>query len=149
MIPAAGRALESNLHDFWQFSELSAGFATSDKLLESCSPAEAPSSAGQVTDLIAESYSAAAQIYLQCRLFKRPRTHEALKEPIARLMKCVAWTPVSGPLFTAQAPLFAVFVGGVTALTLEERNVIRRWFEPIATGRSVRRIRSSWFEANV
>ena len=93
--------------------------------------------AAEVTDLIAESYAAAAQIYLQCRLLKRPRTHNALKEPIARLVKCIAWTPVKGPLFTAQAPLFSVFIGGIAAITDDERSVIRRWFEPIATGRSV------------
>jgi hypothetical protein len=134
-----GRVLEKKLHNFWQYSELSPGFATSAELLESCilNDNGRVTTAAEVTNLIAESYAAAAQIYLQCRLFKRPRTHEALRDPIARLMKCVAWTPVKGPLFTAQAPLFSVFIGGVAALTIEERAVIRRWFEPIATGRSV------------
>jgi hypothetical protein len=95
----------------------------SDGLLESCvlNDNGLVMTVAEVTNLIAESYAAAAQIYLQCRLFKRPRKHEALKDRIPRLMKCVAWTPVKGPLFTALAPLFSAFIGGIAALTIEER----------------------------
>jgi len=57
--------------------------------------------------------------------------HPDVQEPLSRLMKCLAWTPVSGPLFTAQAPLHSAFLGGLVAYDEEDREIVRAWFETI------------------
>lgn len=67
-----GSAIEQRLHNFWQWSDLSKGYATSQELLDSCELDEngKVSSCIKVTELVAESYVAAAQIYLYCRLLR-------------------------------------------------------------------------------
>lgn len=133
IIPAAGKVLASRLHNFHQWSDLSEGHPTSAKLLSSCvlGPDGRVHTSREATELIAESYAAAAQVYLHCRLFKKPRAHPDVQEPLSRLMKCLAWTPVSGPLFTAQAPLHTAFLGALVAYSDEDREVARCWFETI------------------
>ena len=42
--------------------------------------------------------------------------------------------PCSGPLFTAQAPLYTVFIGGVVASREEDRKIVRHWFEMVGSG---------------
>jgi len=66
-----GCEFERKLNNFQQWSELSEGFETSQELLESCELDEngKVTTATKVTELVAESYVAAAQIYLHCRLF--------------------------------------------------------------------------------
>lgn len=133
VIPAVGRELEKKLRNLWQWSDLSEGYSTSEELLASCVLDERGlvTTPTKVTELVGESYAAAAQLYLQCRLFRRPRDHPDVLEPRSRLMKCIAWTPVTGPLFTAQAPLHAAFIGGLVAWDHDDREVIRGYFEPI------------------
>ncbi|KAL8687405.1 MAG: hypothetical protein Q9218_006414 [Villophora microphyllina] len=70
--PMVGRILESKLHNFQQWSDFSEAYITPEIMLEECkldifgkvvSPVD-------MTNIIAESYVASAQIYLQCRLFR-------------------------------------------------------------------------------
>jgi len=72
VIPVVGLEIEGKLHDFWQWSELSEGYETSQELLDSCELDESGkvTTRAKVTELVGESYVAAAQIYLQCRLFR-------------------------------------------------------------------------------
>jgi hypothetical protein len=67
-----GNAIRERLNNFWQWSDLSRGYATSEKLLNSCELDETGKvfSHVKVTELIAETYVAAAQIYLYCRLLR-------------------------------------------------------------------------------
>ncbi|KAF7550309.1 hypothetical protein G7Z17_g5794 [Cylindrodendrum hubeiense] len=64
--------LERLLTNFWQWSDLSEGHATAEEMLQRLSIG----SKGKVdnpihvTEIIAEGYVAAAQIYLQCRVFR-------------------------------------------------------------------------------
>jgi hypothetical protein len=74
IVRSVGSELEKQLENFWQWSELSGGFPTSQDLLDSarCELDEngKVTTAAKVTELVAESYVAAAQIYLRCRLFR-------------------------------------------------------------------------------
>lgn len=69
---SVGNAIADVLAKFWQWSGLSEGYETTEALFDSCIVDEhgKVSTREKVTELIAESYVAAAQIYLQCRLFR-------------------------------------------------------------------------------
>ncbi|KAF2204245.1 hypothetical protein GQ43DRAFT_365052 [Delitschia confertaspora ATCC 74209] len=82
-----------------------------------------------VTQLIAASYVEAAQIYLQCRAISRPREHIEVQRSLLRLLKLIEWQPTSGKLFTAQTPLFAVFIAGIVSSTQYQRAVVKKWFK--------------------
>jgi transcription factor-like protein len=138
LLPAAGRVLESRLRNFWQWSDLSNGYTTSEELMSSCAAnLNEEGKVGtirEVTELTAESFVAAAQIYLHCRLFKKPRSHPDVQEPIERLFKCTAWMPHKGSLFTAQAPLLPAWIAGIIASTPEQRDIVRDRFETVIGG---------------
>lgn len=51
-----------------------------------------------------------------------------------RLLRTVEYQPTSGKLFTAQTPLFSVFIGGIVAYKPEDRAVICAWFDPVCKG---------------
>ncbi|KAJ8114274.1 hypothetical protein ONZ43_g4941 [Nemania bipapillata] len=72
VIPPAGHEIEAVLENFWQWSDLSEGYTTSQELFDSCELDEhgKVNTAVKVTELVGESYVCAAQIYLQCRLFR-------------------------------------------------------------------------------
>lgn len=72
--PVTGHEIERNLEDFWQWSDLSSGYSTSQALLDACESGLDENghvtTEAHVTELVAESYAAAAQTYLQCRFFR-------------------------------------------------------------------------------
>lgn len=57
---------------FRQWSEISAGFPSEQELLDSCVLNEngQVSTKAEVTDLTAQAWVSAAQIYLQCRFYR-------------------------------------------------------------------------------
>lgn len=67
-----GSVITTRLENFWQWSDLSEGHASSQDLIDSCNLDENGKvfSPVKVTELIAETYVAAAQIYLFCRLLR-------------------------------------------------------------------------------
>ena len=67
-----GQAISDRLDNFWQWSDLSNGYLTSQGLVDSCELDENGKifTAIKTTELVAESYAAAAQIYLYCRLMR-------------------------------------------------------------------------------
>ncbi|KAI1194150.1 fungal-specific transcription factor domain-containing protein [Nemania serpens] len=136
VIPPVGHEIEDVLENFWQWSDLSDGYATSQELFDSCELDEhgKVNTAAKVTELVGESYACAAQIYLQCRLFRRTRTHPRTQSALERLLKTIERQPVDGPLFTAQTPLFSVFIASTVAWRVEDRARIRAWFDPICVG---------------
>jgi hypothetical protein len=72
VIPLGAKRLESRLRYFQQWSELSGGHPTTEQLFASCklnAKGEVDSPAS-ITELIAESYTACALVYLHCRLFR-------------------------------------------------------------------------------
>jgi hypothetical protein len=65
-------AISERLENFWQWSDLSEGYAASQELIHSCELDENGKvfSPVKTTELVAETYAAAAQIYLYCRLMR-------------------------------------------------------------------------------
>lgn len=66
------KAIELKLQNFRQWSDISEGYATSDELIADCTldPEGHVTTPEKVTELVAESYVAAAQIYHMCRLLR-------------------------------------------------------------------------------
>jgi hypothetical protein len=72
IIPHGAEEIERRLIDFRQFSDLSDDYTTRQALLDSCrlnfdGKVDCPA---KVTELTAETWVAAAQIYLYCRFFR-------------------------------------------------------------------------------
>ena len=136
--PAVGAALARPLASLRQWSDLSNGFPTSAALIAVAAAElnadQLVTTAERVNELIAESYVAAAQIYLHCRLLKKPRSHVDVQEPRDRLIKCIRWCPISGHLFTAQAPLYSVTIADLVAESGEHREAVRGFFMPTILG---------------
>jgi len=42
--------------------------------------------------------------------------------------------PYSGPLFTSQAPFFAIFIMALVSYEDDDRQIARDWFNTIVTG---------------
>jgi hypothetical protein len=72
IIPLGAQALKRRLKNFHQWSELSDGYGSAEELLRSCvlNSDGLVESATTVTELTAEAWVQAAQLYLQCRFFR-------------------------------------------------------------------------------
>jgi hypothetical protein len=52
---------------------------------------------------------------------------------LEELLKCIEMEPTSRSLFTAQSPLFSVFITGIVAPTPTQRRVIETYLGPTNT----------------
>ncbi|KAG6133178.1 hypothetical protein E4U12_002864 [Claviceps purpurea] len=84
-----------------------------------------------MTDVTAEAWRIAAMLYLLCRVFRLPRNHPKIISNLDDLVQCIAIMPTSGMQFTAQAPLFPVFLLGILATLPEHRAMSQRWFDEV------------------
>lgn len=136
VIPQAGKVIEEKLTNFWQWSEFSEGYGTPEDLLASCTLDDTGkvSNARKVTELTAECYVTSAEIYLQCRLFRKPRAHLTVQKLANRLLDCIVRMPTSGHTFTAMAPMFSIFVTGLVVYRSADRDIIRDWFVGVIKG---------------
>lgn len=68
----AAKVISKGLKTFHQWSELSEGYPSAEELLRSCDLDEngKVQTATKVTELTGETWVAAAQIYLHCRLLR-------------------------------------------------------------------------------
>lgn len=57
-----------------------------------------------------------------------------VEEELDHLLKCIDMSPHDGPLFTSQAPFFAVVMAGLLSHKQEQRRIVREWFIPVVTG---------------
>lgn len=135
VITLAAERIAKRLSNFHQWSDLSPGYSDLEALISDCgecldAATGKVNDAAMLTDLTGHAWIAAAQIYLQCRLYRRPRAHRAVVEALHKLIRCIELMPFSGILFTAQAPFFAIFVMALVA-TGEDRNIGREWFETV------------------
>lgn len=89
------------------------------------------SSAPQMTETTAEAWRLAAVLYLQCRLLRLPRDHPDVVLRVGELAKCIAIMPTSGSNFTAQAPLFPVFLLGLLSTVPSHKSVAIDWFQSV------------------
>ncbi|KJZ78614.1 hypothetical protein HIM_02005 [Hirsutella minnesotensis 3608] len=90
-------------------------------------------SSAEMTDVTAEAWRLMAIVYLQCRVLRIPRNHPAVLENLSDLARCIRIMPTSGYQFTAQAPLFPVFLLGMLGTAAEHRNVSRHWFDEVVS----------------
>jgi len=131
-----GAVIGTRLDNFWQWSGLSQGYSTTAELLASCELDENGKvfTATKVTELVAESCAASAQVYLYCRMMRKSRRHPHVQRIADRLLRIIDFLPTSGPLFTSQHKQFRVFVGAVVAVEARHRDVVRRWFLDLVNG---------------
>jgi Fungal specific transcription factor domain len=142
MIGMYAEKLEQRLQNLRQWSELSHGYNSVQALFDACILNEegAVETASQMTDLTGEAWRVAAQIYLQCRLLRLPRTHPKVIQHVHLLAGIVRRMPCAGPLFTAQAPFLPVFLLGLVSTLPEHRDAARQWFETVITASSCRSV---------
>lgn len=84
-----------------------------------------------MTDVTAEAWRLAAILYLQCRVFRLPRNHPDVLSKLDDVARCISIMPTSGSQFTAQAPLFPVFLLGILATVPEHKVVSSNWFDEV------------------
>ena len=135
VIILAAERIEKRLSSFHQWSDLSPGYPILETLISDCdrfmdTETNKVNDPAMLTDLTGHAWIAAAQIYLQCRLYRRPRSHPAVVEALQKLIRCIELMPFSGVLFTAQAPFFAIFIMALIAMG-ENRKVGTEWFETV------------------
>lgn len=77
---------------------------------------------------------------LMILLYRLPRDHPDVIANLSYLAKCISIMPTSGYQFTAQAPLFPVFLLGMLATVAEHAGVAQDWFDSVTSApvRSVR-----------
>ncbi|KAH7319749.1 hypothetical protein B0I35DRAFT_478072 [Stachybotrys elegans] len=84
-----------------------------------------------ITVVTAEAWRIAAMIYHQCRLLRLPRNHAEVLANMDDLCSCIRVMPTHGDHFTAQAPLFPVFLLGLIATTDEHLDTSMAWFNAV------------------
>ncbi|ODA82236.1 hypothetical protein RJ55_00743 [Drechmeria coniospora] len=85
----------------------------------------------EMTYVTAEAWRLTVIIYLKCRVLRLPRNHPDVVENLSDLAKCIRIMPTSGYIFTAQAPLFPVFLLGMLATKWEHKQVSKTWFDEV------------------
>ena len=85
----------------------------------------------EMTYAAAEAWRLAAILYLQTRVLRLPRNHPEVVEKLHHLAACITIMPTSGTLFTAQAPLFPVFLLGLLSVEPDDKNVSEEWFNNV------------------
>ncbi|PHH82244.1 hypothetical protein CDD82_6563 [Ophiocordyceps australis] len=83
-------------------------------------------SSAEMTDVTAEAWRLTAIIYLQCRVL-------SVVLNLSYLARCIQIMPTSGYQFTAQAPLFPVFLLGMLATVPEHKHVSQMWFQDVVS----------------
>ncbi|KAL7799251.1 fungal-specific transcription factor domain-containing protein [Trichoderma ceciliae] len=89
--------------------------------------------ANSMTEVTAEAWRISAVVYLQCRALRLPRNHPDVLGNLTDLAKCINIMPTSGYHFTAQAPLFPVFLLGMLATVPAHITVAQDWFESVTS----------------
>ncbi|EFR05452.1 hypothetical protein MGYG_08464 [Nannizzia gypsea CBS 118893] len=137
----AAKVISDGLKTFHQWSELSSGYPNAEELLQSCDRDAngKVTTAAKVTELTGETWVAAAQIYLHCRLlriraeneYRKPRHHPDVQRTAKTLWKCVTRMPYSGSLFTSQAPFCPIFIASLVSIEKKDRMIAEEWFTTV------------------
>ncbi|PNH42702.1 hypothetical protein VD0002_g10098, partial [Verticillium dahliae] len=136
VLPVGADAVAEELNEFRQWSELNRESHSSvEALLRNCdlqlNPQGIVTNKASMTDLTAEAWRLAAIIYLHCRLSRLPRSHPDVVKQMTYLAACIRRMPTSGPLFTAQAPFFPVFLLGLLAVHPDHKLCAEGWFQSV------------------
>lgn len=137
MLPKMALRLEDQLMNMRQWSPESTSFERSQEIpqpvewVREVSMEYRISTSAEMTDITAEAWRLAAVLYFQCRLLRLPRNHPLVVSNVADLAKCITIMPTSGSHFTAQAPLFPVFLLGLLGTVPAHKDVAIGWFENV------------------
>ncbi|CAG5153244.1 uncharacterized protein ALTATR162_LOCUS3096 [Alternaria atra] len=133
IIPHGAAKVQARLEKLQQWSDLSIGFPSCTALLNACDLDKdgKVESEIRVTELTGETWRVAAQIYLHCRFYRRPRNHPIVKERLNALLGCIKRMPYTGPLFTSQAPFFPVVIMALISTEESERKIAHEWFTTV------------------
>ena len=96
VVPENASVLLERLQNFHQWSELSPqGYGKTEALFQSCVLDETGKiySAATSCELTAESYVATAEMYLHCRLLRKPRKHPNVQRRLQDLIKILEYLP--------------------------------------------------------
>lgn len=137
MLPKMALHLEDQLMNLRQWSPESTSYERSQEIpqpiewVRDVSMEYRISTSAEMTDITAEAWRLAAVLYFRCRLLRLPRNHPDVISDIADLAKCITIMPTSGSHFTAQAPLFPVFLLGLLGSVPAHKDVAIGWFENV------------------
>ncbi|KAJ9622203.1 hypothetical protein H2204_011635 [Knufia peltigerae] len=138
-IQKAGEVILQSLTNFQQWSDIvTRPYATAEELGEACD-ADKDEHGKICTDALsvalnADSYVLAAQIYILCRLFRKPRRHPDVQSRLHTLIRWTDYLPLDGPLYTAQDSLYGLAIAGFIAIEPEHRDVVEGQFCPLLMG---------------
>lgn len=139
VVPITAKGLYRTLSEMRQWSRESFAWDNADIIIQ---PIEwirtvpenyTISTSQQMTDVTAEAWRLTALLYLQCRLLRLPRNHPDVLAYVSDLAKTISVMPTSGSYFTAQAPLFPVFLLGLLAVEPAHKAVSTKWFESVVS----------------
>ncbi|KAK5995124.1 hypothetical protein PT974_03518 [Cladobotryum mycophilum] len=139
MVPVTAKFLLGELQDMRQWSSESNGWDEAKgnpqtvEWVRGVPEGFVIDSSSHMTNVTAEAWRLAAMIYLQCRALRLPRTCQAVVNNMTDLAKCIRIMPTSGTHFTAQAPLFPVFLLGLLAANEDHRRVSETWFSLVVS----------------
>ncbi|KAK4185040.1 fungal-specific transcription factor domain-containing protein [Podospora australis] len=140
VVRCAAIRIRKRLKSLRQWCEGSDGYDSADKLLESCILDDngKVNDALKVVELSAHAWVPAAEIYLHCRVYRKPRSHPHVLAAMDVLVQCVKRLPCTGELFTSQSPFFPVTLMAMLSYREDDRKVSRDWFEVVLTGAQCR-----------
>lgn len=137
VLPKMALQLKDQIMNMRQWSPESISYELSQKNPQSVvwvrevDPEYRISTPGEMTDVTAEAWRLAAMLYLQCRLLRLPRNHPDVLANLIDLAKCITIMPTEGSCFTAQAPLFPVFLLGLLGTVPAHKDAAIGWFENV------------------
>ena len=130
VIREVANLLLKRLCSFRQWSDLSDGHESTEALFGSCvlGPDGKIFSAISSCELTAESYVATAEIYLHCRLLRKPRGHPDVQKRLQDLLRILKYLPLRGIIYTSQNSIFAIVMAGLVAITEDDRDIVREFY---------------------
>lgn len=137
LLPRMASQLKDQIMNMRQWSPESISFTLSQKTpqpivwVRQVNSEYRISTPGEMTDVTAEAWRLGVMLYLQCRLLRLPRNHSDVLANLDDLAKCITIMPTEGSCFTAQAPLFPVFLLGLLGTAFAHKAVATGWFETV------------------
>ncbi|KAK2590046.1 hypothetical protein QQS21_012274 [Conoideocrella luteorostrata] len=133
---SSAKRIQSHLSNLRHWSTSSAWYGSVQELFDSCllGTGESVNDLVKVTELTAQSYISATEIYLHCRFLRKPRSHLDVLANIGNLATCKQRMLCTGPLFTSQSPFPAILILSAAAYLPEHRIVAQNWFEVVLKG---------------
>ena len=136
VIQVAGKAILERLRKLRQWSDFSEGYTSADALFKSqvLDISGKLCHAAHVVDFTAHGYLVSAELYLHCRLLRKPRRHPDVQMKLQELLDCTKNIPLSGHLYTAQVSLLGPVIAAIVAVREEDRAYLKHHFTFLLDG---------------